>query len=62
VAVGSGQTGRGQHRADRPDDRYALDHGYHVILDGILYADRYEQMLAALRADHRGPSCFFYWT
>jgi predicted kinase len=40
--------------------RYALDHEYHVILDGILYADRYEQMLAALQADHRGRSCFFY--
>jgi len=23
--------------------RYCLDHGYHAIVDGILYADRYEQ-------------------
>ncbi len=22
--------------------RYALDHGYHAVLDGIFYADRYE--------------------
>jgi hypothetical protein len=29
--------------------RYVLDNGYHVILDGILYADRYEPMLAGLK-------------
>lgn len=29
--------------------RYALDHGYHVVLDGIFYADRYEPMLAGPR-------------
>ena len=28
--------------------RYSLDQGYHAVLDGILYADRYEQMLAGL--------------
>jgi predicted kinase len=40
--------------------RYSLDHGYHVILDGILYADRYEAMLAGLNNDHRGLSRFYY--
>jgi len=40
--------------------RYPLDHCYHVVLDGILYADRYEQMLAGLRRDHLGLSCFYY--
>lgn len=34
--------------------RYSLDAGYHVVLEGILYADRYGQMLQQLRADHRG--------
>jgi predicted kinase len=40
--------------------RYCLDHGYHVVLDGIFYADRYEQMLAGLRQDHLGLSRFYY--
>ncbi len=40
--------------------RYCLDRGQHVVLDGILYADRYEQMLAGLRADHLGRSHFYY--
>jgi predicted kinase len=40
--------------------RYCLDHGQHVVLDGILYADRYEQMLAGLNADHLGRSYFYY--
>ncbi len=40
--------------------RYSLDHGYHVVLDGILYADRYEPMPAGLRRDHRGQSFFYY--
>jgi predicted kinase len=33
--------------------RYSLDHGYHVLLDGIFRADRYQPMLAALHRDHR---------
>jgi hypothetical protein len=37
--------------------RYSLDH---AILDGILYADRYEKVLAGLRRDHLGRSCFYY--
>jgi predicted kinase len=40
--------------------RYSLDNGYHVILDGIFYADRYGPMLAALSRDHLGVSCFYY--
>jgi ABC-type oligopeptide transport system ATPase subunit len=40
--------------------RYSLDHGYHVILDGIFYADRYEPMLTALNRDHLGLSWFYY--
>lgn len=40
--------------------RYALDHGFHVILDGILDSRRYAAMLDALRRDHRGVSCWYY--
>ncbi|MER6423820.1 kinase [Streptomyces sp. NPDC001137] len=40
--------------------RYALDAGYQVVVEGILYADHYGDMLAQLRADHRGPSHGFY--
>jgi predicted kinase len=40
--------------------RYSLDHGYHVVLDGIFYADRFEPMLAALNRDHLGVSRFYY--
>lgn len=40
--------------------RYSLDSGYHVILDGILYADHYEPMLAGLARDHSGLSRFYY--
>ena len=36
--------------------RYALDAGFHVVVEGILYADRYGDMLAQLRAGHRGPT------
>ncbi|MET9768383.1 AAA family ATPase [Streptomyces sp. NPDC006415] len=40
--------------------RYALDAGYHVVVEGILYADNYGDMLARLRADHRGPTHGYY--
>jgi len=40
--------------------RYALDHGFHVIVEGILYADRYSDMLLGLRRDHFGGSFFYY--
>ena len=40
--------------------RYCLDHGQQVVLDGILYADRYEETLAGLNRDHLGSSHFYY--
>lgn len=40
--------------------RYALDHDYHVVLDGIFYAERYGPMLAGLSRDHPGRSYFYY--
>ncbi|GGT04887.1 hypothetical protein GCM10010156_73330 [Planobispora rosea] len=41
--------------------RYSLDHGYHVLLEGILFADRYGNMLQALRSDHRGATHGYYF-
>ncbi|SDT46809.1 AAA family ATPase [Microlunatus soli] len=41
--------------------RYALDAGYHVVLDGILLADRYGPMINGLISDHRGRSGLFYF-
>lgn len=41
--------------------RYALDHGYHVIIEGIMYADRYGSMLTRLRADHVGQTASYYF-
>jgi predicted kinase len=40
--------------------RTALDHGYHVVLDGILRASRYSPMLTSLCHDHRGRTTAFY--
>ncbi|MDP5315789.1 AAA family ATPase [Streptomyces poriferorum] len=40
--------------------RYSLDAGYHAVLEGILYADRYGQMLQQLRVDHRGHTHCYY--
>ncbi|MEY9996970.1 hypothetical protein ABIE67_009002 [Streptomyces sp. V4I8] len=40
--------------------RYALDAGFPVVVEGILYADRYGDMLAQLRADHRRPTHGYY--
>ncbi|MFB7918024.1 AAA family ATPase [Streptomyces sp. NPDC056061] len=40
--------------------RYALDAGYHVVLEGILHADHYGDMLARLHADHCGPTHGYY--
>ncbi len=40
--------------------RYALDAGYHVVVEGILYADHYGDMIARLRSDHRGPTHCYY--
>lgn len=41
--------------------RYALDHGYTVILEGILDASRYGDMLRRLAADHLGPTLAYYF-
>ncbi len=40
--------------------RYALDAGYDVVVEGIMYADRYGDMLEALAHDHQGRSRFYY--
>lgn len=40
--------------------RHALDHGFHVVVEGILSADRYGRMLTGLAADHRGRSHLYY--
>ena len=40
--------------------RYALNAGYHVVVEGILYADHYGDMLTRLRADHRGRTHGYY--
>ena len=40
--------------------RYALDQGFHVVVEGILGAARYEPMLTALLRDHRGVSRCYY--
>jgi hypothetical protein len=41
--------------------RYALDHGYDVILEGIMHAERYANVLRALASDHRGTTVFYYF-
>jgi predicted kinase len=41
--------------------RYTLDHGFHVVLDGILYAAHYRDMLFGLYRDHAGRSSFCYF-
>ncbi|MFE7116806.1 AAA family ATPase [Streptomyces sp. NPDC057654] len=40
--------------------RYALDHGFHVVVEGILYADRYGAMLQDLVRAHRGITRCYY--
>ena len=40
--------------------RFALDRGFHVIVEGILYADHYGRMLAALIADQAGLARAYY--
>lgn len=41
--------------------RYALDHGYHVIVEGILFSQSHDEMLTKLVRDHAGPSACFYY-
>ncbi|MFE5030153.1 AAA family ATPase [Streptomyces sp. NPDC056656] len=55
---------------DRPDGaniglidltaRYALDNGFHVVVEGILYADRYGGMLQDLVRAHQGVTRCYY--
>ena len=40
--------------------RFALDRGFHVIVEGILYADRYGPMLTALIVDHAELARAYY--
>jgi predicted kinase len=40
--------------------RYALDHGFHVIVEGILYTSHYGDMLTELTADHQGTTRLYY--
>ncbi|MFE0134442.1 kinase [Streptomyces sp. NPDC059037] len=40
--------------------RCALDAGFHTVVEGILYADRYAAMLEDLVRDHRGISRCYY--
>lgn len=39
---------------------FCLDHGYHVILEGIMHTARYRSMLTELRDAHRGRTLFVY--
>jgi predicted kinase len=41
--------------------RYALDHGYDVVLEGILDAARYGDMLRRLTTDHHGTTLHYYF-
>jgi ABC-type glutathione transport system ATPase component len=41
--------------------RYALDHGYHVVLEGILYNPTYGEMVRQLVADHAGITGVYYF-
>jgi adenylylsulfate kinase-like enzyme len=40
--------------------RFALDRGFHVIVEGILYADHYGRMLTALIVDHAEQARAYY--
>ncbi|MFG2576315.1 AAA family ATPase [Streptomyces sp. NPDC048481] len=40
--------------------RYALNNGFHVVVEGLLYADRYGTMLTNLMRAHRGVSRCYY--
>lgn len=40
--------------------RYALDVGYHVVVEGILYSGHYGEMLTRLADDHLGVTRCYY--
>ena len=41
--------------------RFALEHGLDVVVEGILHAEIYGEMLARLRADHQGFTRSYYY-
>lgn len=41
--------------------RYAVEHGFHAVLEGLLDAGRYGAMLEALHDDYAGRAAFFYF-
>jgi predicted kinase len=41
--------------------RFALDHGYHVVLEGILARARYGSVMSCLFRAHRGRAAVFYF-
>ncbi|MGP4021252.1 hypothetical protein ACTWQN_35765 [Saccharopolyspora sp. 5N708] len=41
--------------------RFALDRGWNVILEGIMHAERYADMLDRLRHDHLGNTEFYFF-
>jgi hypothetical protein len=41
--------------------RYALEHGYHVILEGGFYEPQYGEMLRQFVADHVGVTGVYYF-
>jgi ABC-type dipeptide/oligopeptide/nickel transport system ATPase component len=41
--------------------RFALDHGLHVVIEGILHGEIYSDMLTRLVRDHRGTSASYYY-
>ena len=41
--------------------RYALDHGYHVLVEGIMPRATYDEMLTRLVNEHVGTSACFYY-
>lgn len=41
--------------------RYALDCGYHVVIEGILHSKSHAEMLTNLVRDHAGETAAFYY-
>jgi len=41
--------------------RYALNHGFHAIVEGILYSGHYADMITGLREAHQGASICYYF-
>jgi len=40
--------------------RFALDHHYHVVLEGILASNIHRPLIRALQRAHRGGTFLFY--